>query len=129
MRNQYAAAMMFVAASAIAASAAAQPTRGTHGEAPAQIVGAGAPVAPGTMVNPGKALDDMITPFEQSLLGVVEEMPADKFDFKPAPGIFQPSQNAAYETIMSFSAEVKHLTSANYYFYSSATGMCLQAST
>ena len=124
MGNKQVSVFAILTLTTIAAGAMAQPARGTRGAAPAPpMVGASAPVQPGTMVDPAKALDDMLTPFEEMVLGVAEEMPADKYGFAPKPGIFVAGQNAAYETVMTFGAEIAHLASANYYFYSSATGM------
>ena len=90
----------------------------------AQQGGSTAPtIAPGTLVTPAAALEEMLTPFEKSVLGVAEAMPADKYSFAPKPGIFIPGQNAAYETVLTFTGELTHLAQANYFFFSAATGM------
>ena len=51
-------------------------------------------------------------------VGVAKAMPADKYDFKPAS-----TAGAKFDGVRTFAEEVKHVAQANYYFYSSASGM------
>ncbi|HZL25287.1 MAG TPA: DinB family protein [Acidobacteriaceae bacterium] len=87
-------------------------------------MGAKAPaVAPGTAVEPSKALDDLLKLFEDEVVGVAKAMPADKYSFAPAAATFAAGSPAKFDTVRTFSQEVTHVALANYYFYSSVGGM------
>jgi uncharacterized damage-inducible protein DinB len=79
--------------------------------------------APGAMVAPSKAADDMLNIFEHQVMGVAKEMPADKFSFAPSAANFVSGQGAKYEGVRTFAQEVAHLTQANYYFFSVISGL------
>ena len=82
----------------------------------------GSPVGPpvGTIVEPGKAIDPLISVWEYQFMGVAKAMPAEKYDFKPMSGAIPGSK---FDGVRSFAEQVKHVAQANYYFYSSASGM------
>src|ERR1700737_3923960 len=51
-------------------------------------MGATAPkIAPGTMVEPSKTFDALLKIYEVQMMGVVNAMPADKYDFAPSAAI------------------------------------------
>lgn len=78
--------------------------------------------ADGTM-SPAKALDDMLSLYEQEAMGVVKEMPADKYSFAPSAAIFAPGQAVKFDTVRTFGQQVAHVAEANYYFYSTLSGL------
>jgi hypothetical protein len=74
-------------------------------------------------VSPAKAVDELLDLFEHEAMGVAETMPADKYNFAPTQTIFAPGQAVKFDTVRTFVQQVTHLTEANYYFYSSVSGM------
>src|ERR1700679_928068 len=74
-------------------------------------------------VAPAKAVDELMNLFEHEAMGVAEAMPADKYNFAPTQTIFAPGQAVKFDTVRTFVQQVTHLTEANYYFYSSVSGM------
>lgn len=91
-------------------------------------MGATAPKVPaGTMIDPGKSMDTLLTLYEGEIMGAVNAMPADKFSFAPSATIFVPSQKADYlspdnKGVRTFGAMVAHIAQANYYFFSTLGG-------
>lgn len=73
--------------------------------------------------SPAQALDEPLSLFEQEMMGVVNAMPAEKFGFAPSARTFATAQGAKFEGVRSFAAEATHVAEANYYFYSSISGM------
>ena len=85
--------------------------------------GAAAPkVAPGTMVEPSKSFDALLNIYESEMMGLVNAMPADKYDFAPSQAIFKPEQVTKYEGVRTFGQMVGHVAQANYFFYGSLGG-------
>jgi uncharacterized damage-inducible protein DinB len=85
-------------------------------------------VAPGTMIEPAKSFGDLLSSFEEELMGAVKAMPAEKFDFAPSAAIFAPSQKSDYlspdnKGVRSFGAMVAHIAQANYFFGSALSGL------
>jgi uncharacterized damage-inducible protein DinB len=86
-------------------------------------MGAAAPkVAPGTIIEPGKSLDALLTIYEEQIMGAVNAMPAAKFDFAPSPAIFKAEQTTSYDKVRTFGQMVAHVAQANYYFFSTLGG-------
>lgn len=91
--------------------------------------GAGAPkIAPGTMVEPSKSFDAMLTGMEKEFIGVAKAMPADKYDFAPSAAIFAASQKTDYlspdnKGVRTFGENVKHVAQANYYYAGLLSGL------
>jgi uncharacterized damage-inducible protein DinB len=81
------------------------------------------PVAVGTVESPAKALDKLLGLFEYEAVGVAKAMPADKYDFAPKAGTFAGGSAEKFDGVRTFAEEVTHVTEANYYFYSSVSGM------
>jgi uncharacterized damage-inducible protein DinB len=86
-------------------------------------MGAAAPkIAPGTIVEPSKSFDALLKIYEEQMMGVVNAMPADKYDFAPSQAIFKPEQVTKYDTVRTFGQMVGHVAQANYYFYGTVGG-------
>jgi len=81
-----------------------------------------APMTAGA-ASPAKALDDLLSLYENDAMGVVKAMPADKYNFAPSVAIFVPGQGVKFGTVRTFVQQVTHVTEANYYFYSAVGGM------
>ena len=57
----------------------------------------------------------MLGLLEKQFVDAAEAMPEDKFDFSP------PTTAGEFKGVRTFSAEVKHVAEANYYFFGGAT--------
>ncbi len=84
--------------------------------------GAALKVAAGTIIEPSKSFGDGLSSFEKQLMGVVNAMPADKYDFAPNAGIFVPTEKTEYTGVRTFGAMVLHIAEANYYYGSMISG-------
>lgn len=82
----------------------------------------GQKVAVGTAVEPAKAQDELLSMFESELMGVVQAMPADKFNFAPSAASFAAGSSAKFEGVRSFGAQAVHIAQANYFFFNSFGG-------
>lgn len=89
----------------------------------AQMSGGTAAAAAGSRMSPAKAEDAMLSALEHEMMGVVNTMPADKFNFAPSTAIFASSQHVRYEGVRTFAQEATHVIQANYYFYSLVSGV------
>jgi uncharacterized damage-inducible protein DinB len=78
-------------------------------------------VAPGTVIEPAKSFDAMLTAFEEEMMPLAKAMPAEKYDFAPSAAIFVPAQNN--EGVRSFGAMVQHIAAANYLYASRFGGI------
>ncbi|HEY6373915.1 MAG TPA: DinB family protein [Edaphobacter sp.] len=90
--------------------------------AQAQMSNATPKDAPGAMVEPSKSLDSLLKIYESEMMGAVNAMPADKYDFAPSQAIFKPEQATKYDGVRTFGQMVGHVAQANYYFYGSLGG-------
>jgi uncharacterized damage-inducible protein DinB len=81
-----------------------------------------AKTAAGAM-SPAKALDEMLNVYEGEAMGIVRAMPAEKYDFAPSAAIFAAGQTTKFATVRTFGQQVAHVAEANYYFYSTISGM------
>ncbi len=77
----------------------------------------------GTVESPAKALDKMLGLYEYEAMGVVKAMPADKYSFAPSAGTFAAGSAEKFDGVRTFAQEVTHVAEANYYFYSSVSGL------
>lgn len=76
------------------------------------------PAAPaGTKEDPAKAVDGLVSMMESEVVGAAKAMPADKYGFAPAQGIFAANQSTQFDTVRTFVAQVTHLAQANYFFF------------
>ena len=92
------------------------------------MVGAKAEPAVGSMADPVKAIDSQLDLIEGELMGAVKAMPADKYDFAPSQAIFAPSQKTEFATVRTFGQQAAHVAQANYFFYSTVSGMAMDPS-
>jgi hypothetical protein len=63
-------------------------------------------------------VDRQITQLEKQFIGVAEAMPEDKFDYTPS----QLNTKDSRDPVRSFVTEVKHVATANYFFWTPLTG-------
>jgi hypothetical protein len=92
--------------------------------AQAQTSGAKAPtIAPGTMIEPAKTFDGMLSAFEEEMVPLAKAMPAEKYDFAPSAAIFAAGQGSEYTGVSTFRAMVLHVAQANYFYASTLSGM------
>jgi hypothetical protein len=92
--------------------------------AQAQTSGAKAPtIAPGTMIEPAKSFDGMLSSFEEEMVPLAKAMPAEKYDFAPSATIFAAGQGTEYTGVSTFRAMVLHVAAANYFYGSTLSGM------
>ena len=80
-------------------------------------------VAPGSAVAPSKALDALISVIEGEMMGAVKAMPAEKFSFAPSSATFATSQETDFKGVRTFAEQAAHVAQANYYFYSTISGL------
>lgn len=66
----------------------------------------------GKIVAPATVYDHILSNVEGETVGVAEAMPADKFNFTPSASM------GKFDGVRSFSSQIKHLTEANYGFFS-----------
>jgi uncharacterized damage-inducible protein DinB len=86
-------------------------------------MGQTAPKVPaGTIIEPSKSFDALLKIYESEMMGAVNAMPADKYNFAPSPAIFKAEQGVKYDTVRTFGQMVAHVAQANYYFYSTLGG-------
>jgi hypothetical protein len=71
----------------------------------------------GTKEDPAKAVDSLLSMMESQVMGAAKAIPADKYSFAPAQGIFAPGQTTQFDTVRTFVAQVTHLAQANYFFF------------
>lgn len=90
----------------------------SSGAAVAQM-GMNEKVAVGSAMDPAKAQDALLSLYEHELMGVVEAMPADKFNFAPQSSALPGSK---FDGVRTFAQEATHIAGANYYFFMSFGG-------
>lgn len=89
----------------------------------AQMGGDKPPVAVGQAMDPGKALDEMLTLFEGEAVSAAKAMPAEKYNFAPSAAVFAPGSAAKFDKVRTFAQQVAHVAQANYYFYMTLSGL------
>jgi hypothetical protein len=77
----------------------------------------------GSISTPSAALDSQLGLIEHEMMGAVKAMPAEKFGFAPSATIFVPGQKTEFATVRTFGQQVTHVAEANYFFYSSISGL------
>ncbi|HWW97692.1 MAG TPA: DinB family protein [Edaphobacter sp.] len=86
-------------------------------------MGAAAPKVPaGTIIEPGKSLDGLLKIYEDQIMGAVNAMPAEKYDFAPTAAIFKAEQGVKYDGVRTFGSMVAHVAQANYFFFGISWG-------
>jgi hypothetical protein len=89
----------------------------------AQMAAKGPKIAAGTVIEPAKSFDGMLSGFEKEMVPLAKAMPAEKFDFAPSAAIFVPGQGSEYTGVSTFRAMVLHVASANYYYGNLVSGL------
>ena len=95
--------------------------------APAQTGGTKG-IAPGTeSITPAQTFNALLSMYEGEMMGVVKEMPADKYNFAPSQAVFKDSQKTDYlspndKGVRTFGQMVAHVAQANYSLASSISG-------
>jgi hypothetical protein len=89
----------------------------------AQMGGMAPKIAPGTMIEPAKSFDGMLSAFEEEFMGAAKAFPAEKYDFAPSAAIFVPAQGSEYAGVNTFRATVLHVAAANYSYASALSGI------
>lgn len=77
----------------------------------------------GTMVEPSKSFDGMLSGFEKEMVPLAKAMPAEKYDFAPSAAIFVSGQGSEYTGVSTFRAMVLHVAEENYNYSSSLSGL------
>ncbi len=91
----------------------------------AQMGGTATKVPAGTMIEPGKSMDGLLKIYEEQIMGAVNAMPAEKYNFAPSQAIFAPSQKVDFvspKSVNTFGQTVAHVAQANYSFFSALGG-------
>jgi hypothetical protein len=104
--------MFFLLVLCFATGAMAQSPQGS-GSAPA------AQPAPQPAPTISSFVDRQISTIEKQFVEAAEAMPEDKFNFTPESLNIKGSD---YKTVRTFALEVRHVATANYFFWSSLTG-------
>jgi uncharacterized damage-inducible protein DinB len=89
----------------------------------AQMGGAPSLGAVGAQADPAKAINIMLTIYEQEAMGAVKAMPADKFNFAPSKATFAPTQGEKFDGVRTFGQQAAHVAQANYYFFMTLSGL------
>jgi hypothetical protein len=89
----------------------------------AQMAAKGPTIAPGTIVDPAKSFNEMLSGFEGEMVPLAKAMPAEKFDFAPSAAIFVSGQGSEYTGVSTFRSMVLHVAEANYYYGNLVSGM------
>jgi hypothetical protein len=80
-------------------------------------------ISPGTMIDPAKSFDGMLSAFEEEFMGAAKAFPAEKYDFAPTAAIFAAGQGAEYTDVNTFRATILHVAAANYSYASALSGI------
>jgi uncharacterized damage-inducible protein DinB len=80
-------------------------------------------IAAGTVIEPAKAFDAMLSGFEAEMMPLAKAMPAEKYDFAPSAAIFAAGQATEYKDVRTFGAMVQHIAAANYFYASGLSGL------
>ena len=66
-------------------------------------------IVPGTIVEPSKGFDEMLTGLEKEFTSAAEAMPAEKYSFAPTS-----TPPAKFDGVRTFAQQVTHVAQANY---------------
>jgi hypothetical protein len=80
-------------------------------------------IAAGTMIEPAKSFDGMLSGLEAEMVPLAKAMPADKYDFAPSAANFVAGQGTEYAGVSTFRAMVLHVAAANYSYAGAVSGM------
>jgi uncharacterized damage-inducible protein DinB len=65
------------------------------------------------------SVDRQISTIEKEVVSAAEAMPEDKFNFSPENANIP---NSSYKGVRTFAQQIKHIATANYFFWSTLTG-------
>jgi uncharacterized damage-inducible protein DinB len=75
-------------------------------------------------VTPADAVNGQLRIIESEMMGAVKAMPAEKYGFAPSAAIFVPNQKTEFpSSIRTFAQQATHVAQANYFFFSTVSGM------
>src|SRR5258707_487160 len=57
------------------------------------------------------------------MMGVVNPMPEEKYNFAPSAAIFAAGSKAEFSKVRTFAEQVTHVAQANYFLYGAMSGM------
>ncbi len=77
----------------------------------------------GGQADPAKAINIMLSMYEQEAMGAVKAMPADKFSFAPTHATFAPTQGETFDGVRTFAQQAAHVAQANYFFFTTISGL------
>jgi len=81
-------------------------------------------VAAAKAASPADAVNAQLSLIEGEMMGAVKAMPAEKYSFAPSASVFVSSQKTVYPSgIRTFAQQATHVAQANYFFFSSVSGM------
>jgi hypothetical protein len=83
----------------------------------------GPKIAPGTILDPAKSMDDSVTALETLWMNAAKAMPAEKYSFAPSAAIFVPSQAVKYDGVRTFAQLCTHTIQANYRYFGFVGGI------
>jgi uncharacterized damage-inducible protein DinB len=72
---------------------------------------------------PADAVNAQLQLIEGEMMGAVKAMPAEKYSFAPSAAIFAPGQKTEFATVRTFIQQVTHVAQANYFFFSTISGL------
>jgi uncharacterized damage-inducible protein DinB len=73
---------------------------------------------------PAEAVNAQLGLIEGEMMGAVKAMPAEKYSFAPSASVFAPGQKTVYPSgIRTFAQQATHVAQANYFFFSTVSGM------
>jgi hypothetical protein len=89
----------------------------------AQMAALSPAIAAGTMIEPAKTFDAMLSGFEKEMVPLAQAMPAEKYNFAPSAAIFVAGQGSEYTGVSTFREMVLHVASANYHYGGNLSGL------
>jgi uncharacterized damage-inducible protein DinB len=84
---------------------------------------AGQGASAATVATPADAVNAQLSLVEGEMMGAVKAMPAERYSFAPSAAIFAPEQKTEFATVRTFVQQVTHVAQANYFFFSTLSGM------
>jgi len=88
-------------------------------------MGASAPSlgAVGAQADPAKAINIMLTMYEEQCIAAAKLMPEAKFSFAPSHATFAATQGEKFDGVRTFAQQATHVAQANYYFFMTVSGL------
>lgn len=77
----------------------------------------------GAHVAPAKALNAVLSDFQEEFMGIVKAMPAEKYSFAPTSAMFPAAQGAKFNGVKTFANQAAHVAMVLYSVYGTASGV------